>query len=447
MAITPRLIAKFKSLGKPAVSIYPIVIIILIPVLLAINTIWNLRSFNRDANFFVRHQAVSVADTLKPIITGSKEDLNNLQTILNNSANSNEDVLSLTYLIKDGNDFVVYATTNEKDAGVAKEFGLNQLAIGFNQPFAGLTYDPVLRKNVWNVVVPLETEGEQVTLLYLKLDTQSVEGILDRTTKDSVVVLIILVIVTLILLANHFYFYLRSLKTQQLEALDKLKDEFISMAAHELRAPMTALIGYLEMLRKKISPEELANIKSDLDTLDGLMKDLNILINELLDVSRIEQGRLNVEIRDIQINEVIHNVIKTMTPQASHKGLLINFTPNALPAIKSDANRLRQVITNLISNSIKYTLKGEVVIKATQKGDLIEVSVKDTGIGIPAEELSKLFNRFHRIRDKQVMEVRGTGLGLWITKQIVELLGGKIHAESIYGTGTNITFTIPVNSS
>jgi len=446
MAITPKLVSKIKSLGKPAISIYPIVIIILIPVLLAINTIWNLRSFNRDANFFVRHQAVSVADTLKPIIANSKEDLGQLQQILNNSVSSNADLLSLTYLIKDGNDFLVYTTTNEGDAGTAKEFGLNQLAVGFNQPFAGLTYDPIVGRNVWNVVVPLETESEQLTLLHLKLDTLSVEEILGRTTKDSVTVLIILVIVTLILLANHFYFYLRSLKTQQLEELDKLKDEFISMAAHELRAPMTALIGYLEMLRRKISPEELSNIKSDLDTLGGLMKDLNILINELLDVSRIEQGRINVELHDVQINETIQNVIKTMTPQATQKDLLIKFTPNTLPTMKSDTNRLRQVITNLISNSIKYTLKGEVTIIAAQKGDLIEVSVKDTGIGIPAEELPKLFTRFHRIQDKQAQEVRGTGLGLWITKKIVELLGGEIHAESIYGTGTNITFAIPIRS-
>ena len=443
MAITPKLINKIKSLGKPAISIYPIIVIIFIPILLAINTIWNLRSFNRDANFFVRHLAVSIADSLKPIIIDKKEDVTGLQTILQSSASSNEDILSLSLLKTDGNEFIVSITTNEADAEKAKEFGLNQLAIGFNQPFAGLTYDPNLRRNVWNVVVPLDTEEAQISLLYLKLDTQSVQEILKRTTNDSIIVLVVLIIVTLILLANHFYFYLRSLKTKQLEELDKLKDEFISMAAHELRAPMTALIGYLEMLRKKISPNELAKIKSDLDTLNHLMKDLNDLINELLDVSRIEQGRLTVEPKDIQVNEIIQNVITTSTPQAQQKGLKIKFSSTTLPLVNSDPNRLRQVITNLISNSIKYTLKGEINITAIQKGKFIEVSVKDTGIGIPAEELQKLFTRFHRVQDKQTEEIRGTGLGLWITKNIVELLGGKIQAESIYGTGTNIIFTIP----
>jgi signal transduction histidine kinase len=444
MAITPKLLSKLRSLGKPAVSVYPIVIIILIPVLLAINTIWNLRSFNRDANFFIRHGAVSVADTLKPIISSSKDDLNYINVVLNNSVVSNQDILSLTYLVEDESDFVVYATTNSNDAEKAKEFGLNQLAVGFNQPFAGLTYDPILRQKVWNVVVPLETESEQITLLHLKLDTRSVQGILDRTTRDSIIVMVVLIIVTLILLANHFYFYLRSLKTQQLEELDKLKDEFISMAAHELRSPMTALNGYLDMLKDNISPEELPKIQSDLDVLDGLIKDLNTLINDLLDVSRLEQGRLKVEVSDVKINEIVQSVVTAVKPQASQKGLVLNFTPQEVPIIKSDPNRLKQVVTNLVNNSVKYTLKGNVTVLVTPKQNQVEVSVKDTGIGIPAEELPKLFGRFHRIQDKQTSEVRGTGLGLWITKQIVELLGGKIHAESIYGTGTNITFTIPI---
>ena len=250
--------------------------------------------------------------------------------------------------------------------------------------------------------------------------------------------------VTLALLINHFIFYKKAERTKQLEEIDRLKDEFISMAAHELRAPVTALIGYLEMLASEISPEEKEKIKDDLETLNILIGDLNNLINELLDVSRIEQGRLKIEIAEVNINEIIGNVIKLMIPSAAQKGLVINFAPANIPLTKSDPNRVRQVVTNLISNSIKYTIKGQVDITATLKDKTIVIEVKDTGIGIPGEEIAKLFSKFHRVQDAQTKEVRGTGLGLWITKEIVELLSGKISVESIYGTGTKFTFTLPV---
>jgi len=173
---------------------------------------------------------------------------------------------------------------------------------------------------------------------------------------------------------------------------------------------------------------------------------LNNLINDLLDVSRIEQGRLKVEIVETNINEIVGNVIKLLIPSAAQKGLVINFTPIDLPLIKSDPNRIRQVVTNLVSNSAKYTLKGQIDIAVSLKDKFIEVMIKDTGIGIPGDEIPNLFTKFHRIKDKQTNEVRGTGLGLWITKQIVELLGGKISVESIYGTGTKFTFSLPINT-
>jgi len=295
--------------------------------------------------------------------------------------------------------------------------------------------------------VPLDIESDSFHLLPLKLKTDTVNEILERTSRDSFIILAVLIVVTIILLANHFIFYRRSLRTRQLEELDKLKDEFISMAAHELRTPMTGLVGYLELLRGKISPEQMPAFKEDFDTLDTLTKDLNNLINDLLDVSRLEQGRLKVNITNVAINDVIHLIITTIKPTADKKSLKIGFAPQILPVIQSDPDRIHQVIGNLITNAIKYTLKGEISVSAYQKDKFITVEVKDSGIGIPAEELANLFTKFHRVKDEKTKEVRGTGLGLWITKQIVEILGGKIHAESIYGTGTRIIFTLPINPS
>jgi signal transduction histidine kinase len=237
------------------------------------------------------------------------------------------------------------------------------------------------------------------------------------------------------------------METKKLEELDKLKDEFISMASHELQAPVTGLVGYLELLQDKVSPQVNPKIQGDIDTLKTLTNDLHNLIQDLLNVSRIEQGRIKVEAKEVQVNEIIDNVIKTFSPQAKSKNLSLTTNKGELPVIQTDPDRLRQVIANLVSNSIKYTLKGNVKVTSILEKEIIKVTVSDTGIGIPPDHLDKMFTKFHRVKDEKTKEVRGTGLGLWIIKKIVELLGGQIFIESIYGTGTTITFTLPVGSN
>ncbi len=434
----------WKKLQKPVFRIYPILIILLIPLLLIANTLWNLRSFNRDANFIVRHQAVSIVDTLNPLIQ-STTDASLLQTIIQTIPQSNTDVLSIVILKKDGETFNNYVDSgNDYDVEAARINELNQLALSFKEPFAGLKYDPKRAKNVWNVVSPVTTSDGTTYIVFIKLDTKSIEEILSRTSRDSFIILAILIIITIVLLANHFYFYIKALRTRQLEELDQLKDEFISIAAHELRAPMTAMVGYLELIHDKLLPEEFTKIGEYMEVLNKLTRDLNGLINDLLDVSRIEQGRLKIEKKETNVSEIVANVVKTMEPTARPKGLQVIYNGSELPLIQTDPDRLRQVITNLISNAIKYTLKGNVAVETKVDSGNIVVSVKDTGIGIPGEEVQKLFSKFHRVQDEKTRDVKGTGLGLWITKQIVELLGGTIHVESIYGTGTSIIVTLPI---
>ena len=148
----------------------------------------------------------------------------------------------------------------------------------------------------------------------------------------------------------------------------------------------------------------------------------------------------------MNVNKLIDDVVATILPSAKEKGLTINCQTQNLPIVKTDHNRLRQIITNLLGNSVKYTLSGTIDVTSEVKDKFIEISIKDTGIGIPPDELPKLFSKFHRVQDKKTEEVRGTGLGLWITKQIIETLGGKISVESIYGTGSRFSFTIPLGS-
>ena len=448
MVIIPKLIDNIKNTFKGSYLLYPISIIVAIPLLLVINTFWNLRSFNRDINFLIRHQAVSVTDTIKPQVVRMLKDGSNLNELLTQTRDSNSEIISITVIKELGNKIVVVSTTDKEiELGNLEKMGLNQLAVGFNQPVAGLSYDAEIGKNVWNVSVPMEKMDDSNYLLFLKFRVDKVEEILGRTARDSYIILAMLILATLVLLINHFIFFRKAQKTRELEELDKLKDEFISMAAHELKAPMTGLLGYLELLKEKISPSEKEKIAEDFKILNMLIKDLDKLINDLLDVSRIAQGRLKIEIKDVNVNVLLEDVIKTFIPVASQKNLTLNLQSGEnLPLIKSDPDRIRQVVTNLVSNSIKYSLKGQIEIASTIKDNYIFIEVKDGGIGIPASEMPNLFSKFHRVKDRQTIEVRGTGLGLWITKKIVEMLGGKITVESIYGTGSKFSFTIPLTA-
>src|SRR4030042_3416018 len=387
MSIAAKLSEKIKSFGRLGYIIYPIVILICIPLLLIINTAWNLKTFNRDVNFLIRHQAVSVAETIKPIVLDNISDIEQLREILIKTANSNSDIVDISILSENNQEIdLLVSSSGNYSQDDFKNLGLSQLSIGLNESFAGLGYDPIAGKNLWNVSVPLEKIEGGNYIVFLKFGVDKVDEILQRTSKDSYMILSILVIVALALLVNHFIFYQKAQKTRQLEEVDKLKDEFLSMAAHELRTPITALVGYLVLLQKKISPEEAQKIASDI----ALLQSLTIF--------------------------------------------------------KADHNRLRQVVTNLLGNSVKYTLEGSIEVKAKKEDKFIEVSVKDTGIGIPPNELPKLFSKFHRVQDKKTESARGTGLGLWITKQIVEQMGGKMSVESIYGTGSRFSFTIPLRS-
>ncbi len=443
MHLPAKIDTKIQRIARPVSIWYPIVIIISIPLLLIFNTVWNLRTFNRDINFFIRHQATNTADTIKLQIVENIDDTVKLNEILKTIKANNEEISDIALLRAENSKFLFIAgTTPSNQIESIENSGLNQLVVGFDQPFAGLLYDSDEGKNLWNVSVSLNEENNLI--LFLKMKTDAVDALLSRTARDSYIILAILVVVTLILLSNHFLFYTKAMKAREIEELDKLKDEFISIAAHELRAPMTGLIGYLELLRGKITPDNMPKVEGDLTTLDALSRDLNCLIDDLLDVSRIEQNRLKVNLADTNVDEVINRVITTFTPVAKSSGLTLVYQKIELPVIKSDPDRVRQVVTNLVSNAIKYSQKGSVTISIVKRQQDIEISVKDTGIGIPADKIPALFQKFNRIKDDKTRKVRGTGLGLWITKQIVEILGGKISVSSIYGQGSVFSFTLPL---
>lgn len=230
----------------------------------------------------------------------------------------------------------------------------------------------------------------------------------------------------------------------------KLEDEkerflhFLSIAAHDLKAPLTAIQGFLWVMLRGFSGELTDKQKNMLERSSRRIDELLNLISDLLDIPRIETGQIVQEMKEVSLRQVIKNCCAELREQAKQKGVKLKVElPQALPKIHGSAPRLQQVITNLVSNAINYTPEGMVTVTVSEKGDDVQVEVTDTGIGIPAEDLPRVFDDFFRASN---VEVKGTGLGLSITKRIVEAHGGSIYVESPCpesNTGSKFTFTLP----
>lgn len=232
---------------------------------------------------------------------------------------------------------------------------------------------------------------------------------------------------------------------EYLSQLDKMKDEFISMASHELNTPLAAIEGYLSMVLDEGMGKVDAKSKEYLSRAYASSKRLAELILDLLNVSRIEQGRLKMKFSQVSMVEMAESVIHELQIKADTKKIYLKIdAAKNLPMLWCDPDRIREVIVNLTGNALKFTDKGGVTINiAKSEGDFIRVTVTDTGRGIAKEDQKKLFQKFSQVK-REVDEHQGTGLGLYISKNFVELHRGKIWVESEAGKGSKFIFEIPL---
>ena len=236
--------------------------------------------------------------------------------------------------------------------------------------------------------------------------------------------------------------------TKKLKNLDKLKDEFISMAAHELRTPITAIKGYLSMILEGGTGKVSNKAKGYLIDASAVNDRLIRLVNNMLNVSRIEERRMVYQIELVDLGKSVEEVFYSFRLEADRKGIeyTMNFPPGVKDKVFVDPDRIREVTGNLVSNAIKFTDKGSVAINISQpKRDIVRVEVVDTGPGITKEEQKKLFSKFYRV-ESTAGRTMGTGLGLYISSLLVGKFSGKIGVDSEFGKGSTFWFELPVVS-
>lgn len=300
----------------------------------------------------------------------------------------------------------------------------------------------------------IEYEGARQFITVRKLDEvqdvwfltrqslSEADRIVDQNILYAILMMLLIVIAILFLflrqtkVVDYFHLY------KKLQIKHKEKDSFISTAAHELRAPLAAIRGYAENLKdEKLSEKG----KEHLGVVELKSGQLSDLIDDILDVARIQEGRLAINATSVKPMDVVDDVCNTLRVSAEQKGLeLVCKEEGNVANVFVDEKRLQQILINLVGNAIKYTEKGTVTLSTKQQGGTVYFSVEDTGIGIGGEHQKHLFDKFYRVQSEKTSNIVGTGLGLWISKRIIELMGGAISVESLENVGTKFTIAFPV---
>jgi signal transduction histidine kinase len=227
----------------------------------------------------------------------------------------------------------------------------------------------------------------------------------------------------------------------RLKELDQMKSEFLSIASHQLRAPITAVRGYAANINEGAYGPIPEHLREPLETVQESARLMASSIEDYLNISRIEQNRMKYEKSDFDITELAKKVVVELAPVAAKRKLTLSMESSEPISVNADVGKIKQVITNLVDNAIKYTEQGSVTVSAKKEGTKVVVTISDTGIGIPKEEIDGLFEKFKRARGANKVNTTGTGLGLYVAKQLVEGHGGSVRAESD-GPGKGSRFII-----
>ena len=229
----------------------------------------------------------------------------------------------------------------------------------------------------------------------------------------------------------------------RLAELDRLKSDFISIASHELRTPLTLILGYATFLREDIS----GRASEQLDVVLDAATQLKSLIDDMVNLSNLEAGSAELVLDEFSLEELIQECIASQQQIAAAKSLTIQHTlPETMVRFRADREKIGIVVTNLLNNAIKYTPSGgRIQVGVRPEAGMVAVSVSDTGIGIPDNELNRIFERFYQVESHLTRVQGGMGLGLSIAQGMIELHGGRIWAESVEGRGSRFTFTLPIS--
>jgi signal transduction histidine kinase len=252
---------------------------------------------------------------------------------------------------------------------------------------------------------------------------------------------------SLVRIAGAYDAQLRVMNTELARA-DRFKSEFLAKMSHQLRTPLTAILGFCEVLLGGMDGPLTDEQQQDIGLVNQSGQVLLELVNDILDLSKIEAGKIEVATREVRVGDVAEKVIASLDRLAEAKAVVLTkeITPDGL-TVMADPVHVREILTNLVANAIKFTPRGSVTVHAAVTGKVAEISVIDTGIGIPSDAQERIFEEFSQANDEISKQYGGTGLGLPIARRLVELQGGRMGVSSEPGKGSRFWFTLPMSAA
>lgn len=297
---------------------------------------------------------------------------------------------------------------------------------------------PMLPYTQSELAVPMIVGNKLLGVLDVQADVP------ERFTNEDVLINRTLASQVAVALQNAYLYDEQVQAAERLREVDRLKTEFLASMSHELRTPLNSIIGFADVLLEGVDGELNELMEEDVKLIRDSGEHLRTLIDDILDMSKIEAGKMDLRYEPIVMYQMAHDIISTATPLANEKGLQLNLVmaDNDI-IVEADRTRLRQILWNIVGNGIKFTKKGTITLFIKMLDDQLLVEVEDTGIGILPEDIDIVFEQFRQVDGKLNREAGGTGLGMPISKNLVELHGGKIWVESQVGVGSKFSFTLP----
>lgn len=442
--------------------VYGIVLIITIPTLFIYNSYKIIKEYNINIDAALQNESLAVGRSIYALIQDDLKNKENLQNEISKVSKRNPQIVNLSVLESENDKFKIVASSDPGEVGKPINFSFYKLAWSVPEDNEGIAIDSFKLATTaedsdqlssinsddryWLVAMPMQdADGNKNSLLTIKLSSEKIDELTRDNRNKSIVLLVISVLIIILFLAIAVRLWDYALLYKKIKEVDQMKDEFISMASHELRTPVTSIRGYTSMVLDGTFGEINEKVKNSLAMVGSSADRLANLVEDLLNVSRIEQGRLKTDNKPTDISGIIKEIVAELKVQADEKKLELALVPQAgkLPLINIDSDRFKQVLINIIGNAIKYTKDGKVEIFTDVKnnGKTLELKVKDTGVGISAKDKQRLFEKFYRVQNDATKNITGTGLGLWITKKIIELMGGEIMIDSIENVGTQVTLS------
>jgi signal transduction histidine kinase len=388
----------------------------------------------------LRDQVDTLHDSFSALITATTVPENTIPLFISTAVENNLTIEVLRYVRELNGEFMVVASFQKNERGIeATEDAYRSAQVRFGET----TIFPFLYggDRYWQAVRAFRSANGETSYI---LSIHSLEAA-DRYIQNNEYRAYFVLIGVYLIIVLVAWWHLRQVDFEHRfrAATNAIatRDQFTNVVAHELRAPLTAIRGYASMIVESVAADP--ESKSYANTIEQSAARLLTIVNDLLEVARLQSGTVSLTMSRVALLPVVEQVCTELRSIAQEKGLTLTIVPSSPCFVLTDKDRLAQVCTNLVSNSIKYTAEGGVTIRIGMYRNEVEIRIEDTGMGIAAEDQQKLFAPFFRVESDTTREIVGTGLGMWITKQLLEQMRAKVTVESIKGVGTHVIVRLP----